>query len=409
MPEQKICKALKKSPLFQLSLASKELFHTNFLYWLATTDETKPLFLNFLSRNGINISGQWEVRREYLHLDLCLTAIPKKNKKGEELPPEILLVIENKVKSIATKSQLVGYQDVVDVNNKSVAKRNKSSKVLCKFILLTLAEFEQKVTGWVVCDYKKLADSLDLKVISCPDITQYQKDIIEDYKGFIGNLHQLSRLWTLDVRSKYFPSEECLKLYDDLRLNDLFEKQRFNQMVELLIGELGKKSVVSVRGGDISPIKNESLPETFLKNHKDKVYIHHDYTNGKGLLDIKIVAPAENYIVGIQLQGNQYRHYVQYPLKFKKDFSGTLQLPFILKMDFFGNVNAQILPDVNKISGDQSFHIRKKKGNPPISVKDFCKFGDTFFYRYLTIKDAALIEDVLTLICKDIEWVLSCK
>ena len=35
---------LKNNPIFQLSLSSKELFHSNFLAWLAEDDNTRCVF-----------------------------------------------------------------------------------------------------------------------------------------------------------------------------------------------------------------------------------------------------------------------------------------------------------------------------------------------------------------------------
>ncbi len=48
---ERIVKDLKKSPLFQLSLSSKELFHSNFIYWLISTytAEFSGLFSRFLT------------------------------------------------------------------------------------------------------------------------------------------------------------------------------------------------------------------------------------------------------------------------------------------------------------------------------------------------------------------------
>lgn len=86
-------KTLQDSPLFQLSLTSKELFHSNFLYWLGVTYQ--DLFKETFSKLGCNTAAwpdKWEVEREYKHLDLCVKGPGKRGK--------IYLVLENKVKSI---------------------------------------------------------------------------------------------------------------------------------------------------------------------------------------------------------------------------------------------------------------------------------------------------------------------
>ena len=40
---------LNNNPIFQLSLSSKELFHSNFLAWLAEDKNTQALFKKILS------------------------------------------------------------------------------------------------------------------------------------------------------------------------------------------------------------------------------------------------------------------------------------------------------------------------------------------------------------------------
>lgn len=56
-------KTLQDSPLFQLSLTSKELFHSNFLYWLGVTyrDLFKETFSNLGCRTAAwPEDGRWK-------------------------------------------------------------------------------------------------------------------------------------------------------------------------------------------------------------------------------------------------------------------------------------------------------------------------------------------------------------
>jgi len=94
-----IVSGLKQSPLFQLSLASKELFHSNFLAWLceAYSDRAGCLFATFLPRPPLTCEGL-TVCRESHNIDLLLT-----------YPGGAQLVIENKVKSLPAKQQLEEY------------------------------------------------------------------------------------------------------------------------------------------------------------------------------------------------------------------------------------------------------------------------------------------------------------
>ena len=46
-------KDFNESPMFQLSLASKELFHSNVLAWLAMDSDTRDLFVSILQIFGV--------------------------------------------------------------------------------------------------------------------------------------------------------------------------------------------------------------------------------------------------------------------------------------------------------------------------------------------------------------------
>ncbi len=113
------------SPMFNLSLSSKELFHSNFFAWLGNNPDTNGFFTNVINAlvYGLNLQpgGNWTVEREDQHFDLC---IKDKNKN------QYLLIIENKVKSIPIKKQLDDYVQ------KRVIGKNKDTK----YLLLTLTE-----------------------------------------------------------------------------------------------------------------------------------------------------------------------------------------------------------------------------------------------------------------------------
>ena len=112
---------LRTSPMFNLSLSSKELFHSNFLYWIWKLDSTafKCLIAKLLnvSTDDLEWGDNWEVAREYKSFDLCVKDKsdelecynPGDDNEGNKQTPNIYLVIENKVKSIPYKAQLSKY------------------------------------------------------------------------------------------------------------------------------------------------------------------------------------------------------------------------------------------------------------------------------------------------------------
>ncbi len=57
-----IVETLQNNPIFQLSLSSKELFHSNFLAWLAEDKNTRGIF-NQLMQVWLN-DPIWEFKEE---------------------------------------------------------------------------------------------------------------------------------------------------------------------------------------------------------------------------------------------------------------------------------------------------------------------------------------------------------
>ena len=68
---------LNNNPIFQLSLSSKELFHSNFLAWLAEDKNTRTIFNQIMKiwmqdENWEFDDSKMMVKREYYHFDFCI-------------------------------------------------------------------------------------------------------------------------------------------------------------------------------------------------------------------------------------------------------------------------------------------------------------------------------------------------
>ena len=130
---------LKTSPMFKLSLSSKELFHSNFLEWLSNVDQEafKGLILDMAGiEEDYEWPNVWRVKREYNNFDLCVVAYNQdqyKNKEDERIDDDddfrILFVIENKVKSIPYKEQLERYTREAEEKNKAYWRNRGSAKL----------------------------------------------------------------------------------------------------------------------------------------------------------------------------------------------------------------------------------------------------------------------------------------
>ena len=100
--ENKI-KYLKESPIYAMSLCSKELFHSNFWAWLMKQDES---FIEIFFKNEGNkqLAG---IGREDGNRDVT---VYRKSNKDDEKEKADIYVIENKLKSIPTEEQLKNYK-----------------------------------------------------------------------------------------------------------------------------------------------------------------------------------------------------------------------------------------------------------------------------------------------------------
>jgi len=96
MNNKKLIESLRISPMFNLSLASKELFHSNMIEWLVNVNKhgMSKLFSSVLAVDGLIIES---CQREKKNFDLFIEC---KNQ---------IVIIENKFKSIVTKDQLEKY------------------------------------------------------------------------------------------------------------------------------------------------------------------------------------------------------------------------------------------------------------------------------------------------------------
>lgn len=90
---QKYIDYLKKSPIFSMSLGSKELFYSNFRAWIFEQKQGQEFIRVFFP--NINIQEITDIKREHKSRDIVIFL-----KNGDEY------VIENKIKSYGDYHQL---------------------------------------------------------------------------------------------------------------------------------------------------------------------------------------------------------------------------------------------------------------------------------------------------------------
>lgn len=377
---------LSSSPLFNLSLSSKELFHSNFLAWLA--QHYPDFFVEICKELGCKADwskAKWNVKREYMNFDLCITSDKK-----------IVMVLENKVKSIPTKAQLDEYVE-------KLKKEKKQDVKNIDLILLSLSisfpdkqaiEDEKK---WQIRNYKDLctATRKHMQLIN----NQYHKALIEDYCSFVATLHECSESWKVKDSSPFLlpnDNDSNRKELKKLRIADLQDKIWYSQLLEKLNSRLEGNNQWDVQSGmDIKKIaKDNSACLT-------KIFTNFGFTHGQGLLEAKIKV-TQDYVLLIQIQGNKYCRAIEWIKEDQGDH----------------NKFWEMTKDIMNKKGFSFFQFKK---NDPINFPSICnnektikattrngetqnfnKYGVKFLYQYKVIKEDATVSAVLDAIMKDL-------
>ncbi len=396
---------LEDSPIYNLSLSSKELFHSNFLAWLGSNAPTKSFFVDVMNKMGCDLifsnNDEWTVEREDKNFDLCI----KQNGK-------YILVIENKIKSIPRKKQLDNY----------IAKVNKKTHLL----LLTLVEQfpnMQNVLPWKIKTYKDLSIAMT-DCLKNSGFEGYLKEIIEDYINYISKLVEIQKL--LQNQTSFV--SKCTRRLG--KLSDLFEKIKFsNYAMELHEKISCKFNNVVVFDSSTSEQQKKSIDAKKLYIKVDWGYTH---SNGNsGLVDIAIpVSDLTNpkiqygiidakYVIKIQVQGDKYCHAIETfdnnpvglnLVNIGKSLVYTSQIKFFssdplnlaLDLPHYGNINI-FEPKVYPINKE-----RIPSTNWPFASYNNKQKKTSFIYQSMKIKHSAPVNMVIDNIVNEIEYFLDC-
>ncbi len=408
---------LKTSPMFNLSLSSKELFHSNFLYWISTIDKNKSIFKGLVESLGANvcawIDNEWVVKREFKNLDVCVV-----DKEGK-----ILLVVENKVKSIPTIEQLELYNDTIKENNKG-CQDDKVHKVL---LSLTKPKFDSKDCGWTWVGYDKIIEYLtdltkdlnNYKVYK--EKAPYYNQIIIDYTDFISAMFTVVAEWELNdfklevpYLLNYKSKEDVVEADVDCTDNQLRVSDRYQTAEKLRIHDLYGKYRTA--------ILCEELKNLLKDIQTDKIEVKYGYSNATPLLEVKIKGVGEKIndqseeVFCIQIQGKQYRHaiWAKYQdatnREARIDQSTTRIKEQYKKGEWQWFMDIDHKPNNEKNQCFSRLISDNKKFKPVGQRKQYCayddKTGGEFIYQYVTIQKEATAQDVLNAIVEDVKNIL---
>lgn len=382
---------LQKSPMFQLSLSSKELFHSNFLYWI--WKNSPELFKNVIDELYKSVGkesptkswpDEFVVTREHKHFDLSVFS--KDNDKNEK----ILLVIENKVKSIPYQSQLDAY----------LKKSSKADHLLLSLIGNDFPEYKKISTAWTTVSYRDMAKALS-------NIANkkwgYMYDIIWDYVKYITILDRFAEEWKKNANAT---SEKYLygdNIYKDLRISDIYQKILFSQILSRITDSF-KSDQIEFNWEYIFNDNNIS------KCGADTLYVNSGLTNSTGFLEVKVKIEPDIAIL-VQVQGNQYRRCIEFSNKQEKKWpSLKYNINWLRKKapdkikQFFALEEGEKpeIPYPVSIGTGSPYITYKRNDEDSREIQNgFCKYGNCFIYQYLKI-DNKLIDDIVKAVVEDI-------
>jgi hypothetical protein len=215
-PRTEAVAALAKLPLFQLSTAGMELFHTNMLYWLATErpDQSIAVWQALGLPDGLQPTQF--ARREWLHTDL--TAWSDKDGRA--------LVLENKIGAIPNPGQLDGYYA------KLRSAQLPFSLDATAFVLLTLTGPSFAMPEpWRSVVYRDLLPALRE---TAGNLTGTDGGIVTAYADLVDQLDEVAAAYdpVVDLDGPFMLAPDERGLLNELRLLSLVERVRAGRFAE---------------------------------------------------------------------------------------------------------------------------------------------------------------------------------
>lgn len=300
---------LTNSPIYNLSMCSLENFHTCFLKWLGQNypQEFLGLLLNKECPDNLKLNFETQVRySKDVILDLQIEIIDGDNTE--------YIIIENKLKSYPTHEQLIKYQNCF--------KGKKTN-----FILLSLASNFELSDDWKYISYKSLAETLS-KISDFKN--KYDEYLIKDYISMVTTLSNVFPNKSTGMYDFYEPNE-----LDKIGLKDIYVKYRISELANYIKQKL----------------------------NRDDLYIGCSFHNKKGTIDIVKYLDVLGVDIGIQIEGNQYRHFMVIP-------------------DVENNLREEIALEIAR-----NEYWFNKTANPKgaRTYENFCGYKPDFIYRYAPI------------------------
>lgn len=386
---------LKDSPLFNLSLTNKELFHSNFIAWLG--EQYPNIFVELINKLLNGSYPNWckgllpdnlIIKREHKNFDISVF------EKSDNSKINPRLVIENKVKSVPTKKQLNEYEDKIN-NDKSVA-----------LLLLTINEQLQELadietsTRWVLANYNHLSTYLQQNISQIHN--HYHKCLVDDYCTYVSNLQKVIHHYTQD--ELFFYKQEQITSLRELGIHDVCGKRKAQKVYSQLVNLFNEEKELKV----VNKIDE-------LKFGKNQIHIAWGYTNAP-LIEVRFMPNKEEFVL-IQIQGKQYRHAVEFfdthiGNRISKD-SKDVYGPSEKGIQFLKENYPHVLFGDNALSNYPDWEERKYGQRGKNKENAFCKYCNgkpsnynrkysCFVYQWIEIPNEMSVADLIKAIHDDV-------
>ncbi|MFM9377291.1 hypothetical protein [Gordonia sp. VNK21] len=315
MAAENVVARLKANPMYQLSTAGQELFHSNMLYWLAKEkpDESAEIWKLF------GLARPTEAHREFRNIDLQVDSDSGR------------LILENKVLALPDPKQVERYVD------KLFALKEPNYRSGTSWWLLSLAPpaFEiahYRGVTWRYCSYEGLLPALrsTLTRLSGDDRTIFSRyvDLVQD---LVALTMEFDPEHHLDEPFQF--SDGDLENLRAARLVTLVRKQQMSRCAEILRKRLGTEcgftSDQLMLGAGISAKSKAGVLEHFLKDTNTNCICDLGWQlEGSALRLVGILNPRESKRIPEELRGAELlKSYPEF-FNFNFDFDDGFLLPY---------------------------------------------------------------------------------
>ena len=355
-----------ENPMFKFSLASKELFHSNFIDWMLNLDIAKKEILSLFLGKRLENPEIVHVFRETQNIDLI---IAYREKEGEDIK---LILIENKFKSYPYKDQLQKYDEKERKIETAVKKElggdedgstDIGNPKIVKKILLSIEkpfffEKDNKYKNWEFISYDLYLEKIkDIK--GKTDKAKDDKNItyLNDYYEFTNAIiYALKNI----LEKEYFclnvlknTDTEIVSKLDKMRINDLFQKnigaqllQKVQEKYESVAETNPKSEVVFLNELQISKRAQVNI----LRKYGEKNAILYGIRHHAGYIE---------YVLNCSKDAD-FVYPKKYPvgLQFNADPADFIKLFEAIKQSFDEFIEAKYYPSDESIGKDEKNNIK---------------------------------------------------